>query len=249
MSNLIHAAVDVRMPRSGLVWIIEPTSSSAVMSLPPECFGRYCTLLSDGSDSVIVTGATPTGLAADEALAATAPTAADTDAFVTTLATSPSPVVLSGLGLSGTVGASAIANGRGAIVSVTAGNHAHHVACDVWIDGLRWTNGDPVSAKVSIPSGGNGTFYGVELYRQGVQPTRIDDGFAPHLKQVTSVRIPPQGGTNGSWLVGVHTITAPATNGALVLPGGVAVPFRPTADAPFMAYASTSTPKLILAVA
>jgi hypothetical protein len=244
MTNVSAQAMDVRPPLKSNTFIVGPTSTSAVISWPPETIDKYCTIMAEGADAVIVTDATPTGLSADESLVVSTVTAAAVNLIKTSIASSASRVVYSGADLNGSVGANAFT--AGAIVSVTASNHANITGGDVWITGTQWGSGRTVRARIAVPNGGNGTFYGVQLFAAEPHMQRV--GGAPHFTAITSIDIPAQAGTSGAWEIGLHTRIAAAAGGVQVCPDGVAVPMRPSADAPFLAYASLATPKLIIAV-
>lgn len=161
-----------------------------------ECEGLEATYTSDGSASVaeICTNLT----AAINALA-------DVDAILATGgASSTSLQTLSGASLNGVLGYRALSPSRR--ITLVLSNHADWDASTATITG-KDANGTTITDTLSIPNGGNATLTTTKLFAR-----------------VTSVAIPVQSGTGGTFTVGVaapYTATDDTTHITLAAPAGL----------------------------
>lgn len=116
--------------------------------------------------------------------------AADADAIIATGASSGSQQVISGASLDGVIGAGEIYPPRN--ITLTFSNHANWDATTAVVAGTD-ENGVAQTENFSIPDGGNATVTGATKFRT-----------------VTSITIPAQSGTSGTFTVGVGSLLGAA---------------------------------------
>lgn len=137
-------------------------------------------------------------------LAAAINALADVDAIIATGASSGSSQTLSGASLDGVSGYRALSPSRR--ITLTFSSHADWDATTATITG-KDGNGATITDTVSIPNGGNATVTTTKLFAR-----------------VTSVAIPAQSGTGGTFTVGVAapwTATDDTTHVTLAAPAGL----------------------------
>lgn len=116
--------------------------------------------------------------------------AADADAIIATGASSGSQQVISGASLDGVIGAGEIYPPRN--ITLTFSNHANWDATTAVVAGTD-ENGVAQTENFSIPDGGNATVTGATKFRT-----------------VTSITIPAQSGTSGTFTAGVGSLLGAA---------------------------------------
>lgn len=246
MTNIALAAVDVSPPTTLTTFVYAMGLTHVVEVVPAQIVDRFSTWMAYGGNGFIVFGTAPATLEASSALVVSTRTAPDVDAYKASIATSATAVTYSLTDLAGAVGQSAHAP---TIVSVTASNHAHVLAGNIVFVGTQWhpnfANGAGPEIRVTVPitAGGNATFYGLTARDAQNQLTN------PWLTKVTSIEVPAQGGTSGTFEFGHHVVTAQAAGNCLPLPEKVPVPFFCTRDFPFFAHeGDTASTKIIVSL-
>lgn len=161
----------------------------------------------DGLEASYTSDATATGGEIATGLAAAVNALADVDAIVTATASSASPVTLSGADLDGALGYRALTPSRR--ITLTLDSDTDWDATTAVITG-KDALGNTLTENLSIPNDGNTTLTTVARFAR-----------------VTSVTIPAQTGTGGSFTVGVAapmvaTVTD-TTNVTLTAPAGIVV--------------------------
>ena len=116
--------------------------------------------------------------------------AADVDAIIATGASSGSQQVISGASLDGVIGAGEIYPPRN--ITLTFSSHANWDATTAVVAGTD-ENGVAITENFSIPDGGNATVTGATKFRT-----------------VTSITIPAQSGTSGTFTAGVGLLLGAA---------------------------------------
>ena len=116
--------------------------------------------------------------------------AADVDAIIATGASSGSQQVISGASLDGVIGAGEIYPPRN--ITLTFSSHANWDATTAVVAGTD-ENGVAITENFSIPDGGNATVTGATKFRA-----------------VTSITIPAQSGTSGTFTAGVGLLLGAA---------------------------------------
>lgn len=120
--------------------------------------------------------------------------AADVDAFKTNLASSASPQTITGAGLNGVVGASAMRQARN--VTITLSSSADWDATTAIVSGID-AFGSPISESFAIPNNGNATVTGNLLFQAILQ-----------------VVIPAQSGAGGTGTIGFGDLLGPLDGAA-----------------------------------
>lgn len=129
------------------------------------------------------------GSAADDAvIKPPTPTGADDDAIITATATAASPQSVAGVGLNGVVGGNEMTPARQ--LQLVLSNSSDFGALTFVIDGYN-EKGDRVSERIGIPANGNVTINTTTFF-----------------SKVVSAQMPAQGGTGGSWRLGIATAWA-----------------------------------------
>ena len=114
--------------------------------------------------------------------------AANTTAIITSGASSASIQTLSGASLTGAVGGSEMQPARQ--ITLILSNHANWLSTNAVLTGVNHL-GQTVSENLAIPAGGNVTVTSTNRYRR-----------------VTSLVIPVQGGTSGTFTVGIAALAS-----------------------------------------
>jgi hypothetical protein len=118
----------------------------------------------------------------------TAAGGADPDAIIATGTSTAGPQTISGTGLNGVVGGKTMAPPRA--VQLVLNAHANWLATTAVVTGVK-DNGQIGTENLAIPAGGNTTVNGTVLWRS-----------------ITSLAIPTQGGTNGTYTLGTRAVLA-----------------------------------------
>lgn len=165
-----------------------PVTPTAGMIFGVKVAGLLATYTADG---------TPTLAEACTGLAAAINALADADAIIATGASSLTLQALSGASLDGVTGRSVMSPARK--LSLTLSSHADWDATTATVTGLDEA-GNTISESFTIPNAGNTTVNGTKLFRR-----------------VTSVSIPAQSGTGGTFTLGVQApVTASGVSGTYV---------------------------------
>lgn len=155
------------------------------------------TLKIDGHTVTFTSDSTPTLAEVCTGLAAAVNALADADAIVATGASSGSVQTLTGATLDGVVGDDVMVEPR--FVTLTLSSHADWDLTTAVVSGIDG-NGNLMTENFAIPNGGNATVTGTKRFLR-----------------VTSVVIPAQSGTSGTFTVGLRAIvTADGTSGTTV---------------------------------
>lgn len=167
----------------------------------------------DGLEATYTSDATATVAEICTGLVAALAALADVDAILATGgASSASPQTLSGASLDGVLGYRALSPSRR--LTLVLSNHADWDATTATITG-KDANGDTITEDLTIPNGGNATLTTTKLFAR-----------------VTSVTIPAQSGTGGTFTVGVAapmTASDDTTHVTLTAPAGLIVGVEVTA--------------------
>ena len=167
----------------------------------------------DGLEATYTSDATATVAEICTGLVAALAALADVDAILATGgASSASPQTLSGASLDGVLGYRALSPSRR--ITLVLSNHADWDATTATITG-KDANGDTITEDLTIPNGGNATLTTTKLFAR-----------------VTSVTIPAQSGTGGTFTVGVAapmTASDDTTHVTLTAPAGLIVGVEVTA--------------------
>jgi len=167
----------------------------------------------DGLEATYTSDATATVAEICTGLVAALAALADVDAILATGgASSASPQTLSGASLDGVLGYRALSPSRR--ITLVLSNHADWDATTATITG-KDANGDTITEDLTIPNGGNATLTTTKLFAR-----------------VTSVTIPAQSGTGGTFTVGVAapmTASNDTTHVTLTAPAGLIVGVEVTA--------------------
>lgn len=167
----------------------------------------------DGLEATYTSDATATVAEICTGLVAALAALADVDAIPATGgASSASPQTLSGASLDGVLGYRALSPSRR--ITLVLSNHADWDATTATITG-KDANGDTITEDLTIPNGGNATLTTTKLFAR-----------------VTSVTIPAQSGTGGTFTVGVAapmTASNDTTHVTLTAPAGLIVGVEVTA--------------------
>ena len=155
---------------------LTPTTPSA---------GEVYALRLDGLDVSVTADGTPTVAEVCTALQAAIAGLADVDAIVVTGASSASSQTVTGAALDGVVGWRTMAVARH--ITLTLSNDSHWDATTAVLSG-RDVDGNAITENLSIPNNGNTTLTTTKRFRS-----------------VTSLTIPAQSGTNGTFTLGVAT--------------------------------------------
>jgi hypothetical protein len=118
--------------------------------------------------------------------------ASATAILATAGASSASPQTLSGAALNGAIGVGTMFPARN--VTLVLSNHAHWLATVAVVSGLD-SNGAPQTENLSIPANGNVTLTGEKLF-----------------SSITSIAIPAQGGTSGTFTAGIGSLIGAVSN-------------------------------------
>lgn len=179
--------------------IVDVTPSSPASASAAETW----TLKVDGFSATFTSDATPTLAEVCTGIAAAINGLADVDAIVATGASSLSEQTLTGSTLDGATGDDVMTEPR--FITLILSSHANWDLTTAVLSGVDG-NGNAVSENLTIPDGGNTTVTSTRRYLR-----------------VTSIVIPAQAGTSGTFTVGTRAIvTADGTSGTKVVCTSVA---------------------------
>lgn len=174
--------------------IVDVTPSSPVSASAAETW----TMKINGFTVTFTSDATPTLAEVCTGIAAAINALGDVDAIVATGASSTSEQTLTGATLDGATGDDVMAEPR--FVTLTLSSHADWDATTAVLSGVDG-NGNAITENLSIPNGGNATVTGTKRFLR-----------------VTSIVIPVQSGSGGTFTVGLRAIvTADGTSGTKVV--------------------------------
>ena len=160
--------------------------------------GEVYTVEIDGLEATYTADSSPTVAEVVTGVTAAINALADVDAIIATGATTTGEQVFSGAQLDGATGGASLGTPR--LITLTLSSHADWDSTTATLEGLDG-NGETISEDLTIPNGGNTTLTTTKRFLRA-----------------TSLTIPAQSGTGGTFTMGVaKPVTAVATGGTHVV--------------------------------